>query len=158
MLDREQRKYYDNLVASLGFTDVEKYNYDLIKKGLEYDQEIQKSSPFSEKVWAPKFYELNPLGTTFEEAPINTFLVVISPILGSIYSGGFGTKIGRGSVFLKLSEELIYLVDGWYWGSDYFGATHTRGQHGYFNLYPSRMKRSLQGGRDIKLLADIINP
>ncbi|MEO2202241.1 hypothetical protein ABGV42_00600 [Paenibacillus pabuli] len=157
-MDRDQEGYYDNLVASLGFSDVEQYNYDLIKNGLAYDEDIQRSDRPWDKVWGPKFFELNPTGITFEDAPLSTFIVVISPILGSVYSGVFGTKIGRGSIFIKLSEELIYLVDGWYWGSDYFGPTRTSGQRGYFNVYSHRLKRSLQDGKDVKMLADIINP
>ncbi|MCC4027678.1 hypothetical protein, partial [Bacillus thuringiensis] len=71
------------------------------------------------------FDERNTDGYNLKQAPLYKLLMVVSDATGTFYNNSRGTGMSRGSVIIKMSEDLVYCVDAFYWGATPYGPVVT---------------------------------
>ncbi|PGF05314.1 hypothetical protein [Bacillus toyonensis] len=113
---------YHEIVSRTVPTQTEMEIHRQVRVGLEHDEQ---SSPWSNDKYYRGFDERNSDGYNLKQARINKLLMVVSDSTGTFYNNGRRTGISRGSVIIKLSEDLIYCVDAFYWGATPYGPVVT---------------------------------
>lgn len=84
-----------------------------VKQGIASDQ---NRSPWSNDRWYMTFNKNNQDGVTLAKAPKNTLLMVVTESVGTLYVHRLGTQIMRGSVLMKLEDNLVVCLDAYCWG------------------------------------------
>ncbi|MGF2714557.1 hypothetical protein ACQUY5_20100 [Bacillus cereus] len=109
---------YNEIVGQTVPTQQEMEIHNHVRRGIEQDEQ---SSPWSSNKWYRGFDERNSDGYNLKQAPIYKLLMVVSDATGTFYNNGRGTGISRGSVIIKMSEDLVYCLDAFYWYASPYG-------------------------------------
>ncbi|MEC2463575.1 hypothetical protein P9X10_01490 [Bacillus cereus] len=79
------------------------------------------SSPSNSYKWYQQFADKNPDGISLDEAPIGKLLMVVTEDLGTFYQYEKGIEISRGSIIVKIPNNIVYCVDVMYWELSFTG-------------------------------------
>jgi hypothetical protein len=132
-LDAKSKEQYDQLIASINMTEQEECILSKVREGLLADS---KSSPWFPKEWRQSFVQNNTDSMSFSDAPFNEFIMVTSESLGTIYKHDRGQSLMRGSLILRLSDTLIYSIEGSSWYASPTKGAIVFSQQGYFEVHP----------------------
>jgi hypothetical protein len=123
--------HFDEVVMSIVPTKIELNKLNRVRLGQESDA---KKSPFSADKWYMQFTKLNADGISLVDAPINTLLMVVTESLGTLYKNDRGTSIMRGSILVKLSDNILYCTDGSSWYASPSSGALVYGVKGYLEF------------------------
>lgn len=119
MMDMQR---YNEIVSRTVPTQQEMEIHNQVRQGLAQDEQ---SSPWSNNKYYIGFDERNTDGYNLKQAPLYKLLMVVSDATGTFYNNSRVTGMSRGSVIIKMSEDLVYCVDAFYWGATPYGPVVT---------------------------------
>lgn len=137
---------YERVINRLTPSTREQQIINAVKQGILGDKQ---KSPFDNNKWYMKFARVNQDGVSLKDAPKNTLLMVVTESLSTLYRQNRGTRIERGSILVKLEEDLVACIDAYTWVITSNNGTHTLSMNGFFGIDP----KSLNG--KVKLISDV---
>lgn len=128
---------YERILSNLKPTPQEQQIIQGVKQGILSDQ---NKSPFDDDKWYKTFTRNNKDGLDLAKAPKNTLLMVVSESVGTLYSNNRGTQIMRGSVIVKLEDNLVVCLDAYSWGLTSGSGTVVYNNNGYFSIDSTQLR------------------
>lgn len=103
---------YESFLQTIKPTQQEQQIIEKVKAGIYSDSQ---KSPWDSNKWYMTFADKNKTNTFYLiDAPKGKLLMVVTSSLGTLYSNR-GTQVVRGSIIVKLEDNLIYCLDGKSW-------------------------------------------
>jgi hypothetical protein len=120
---------YERVINEIRPSDFELSIVSQVKEGIASDA---RKSPFSSDRWYKHFTVANKDGLSLNKAPANKLLMVVTESLGTFIANGRGTSIVRGSILVKLADNLVFCVDSYSWYASPTQGAITFNNNGYF--------------------------